>query len=146
MNGPLGFDRLMINTDLEEHGELLVLARAYSEHVQSVRLVATEDGACILERFTLLAFELQRNASIHVRDAEYNYTSCIYCIVCDGSFTLLDTDSGTDSDSDSKPNGYIVLYSTCSHYPHSQIIIQIWIPDHYCAHFQDRYICIWIQI
>ena len=46
------------STDLEEHGELLVLARAYSEHVQSVRLVATEDCACVLERFTLLAFKL----------------------------------------------------------------------------------------
>ena len=72
----------MINTDLEEHGELLVLARAYSEHVQSVRLVATEDGACVLERFTLLAFKLKQNASIRVRDTEHNYTSCIYYIVC----------------------------------------------------------------
>ena len=30
----------------------------------------------------------------------------------DGLFTLPDSDSGTDSDSDSKPNGYIVLYRT----------------------------------
>ena len=29
-----------------------------------------------------------------------------------GSFTLLETDSGTDLDSDSKPNGYIVLCRT----------------------------------
>ena len=29
-------------------------------------------------------------------------------------FTLTETDSGTDSDSDSKPNGYIVLCRTCS--------------------------------
>ena len=29
-----------------------------------------------------------------------------------GSFTLTETDSGTDSDSDSKPGGYIVLCRT----------------------------------
>ena len=29
-----------------------------------------------------------------------------------GSFTLTETDSNTDLDSDSKPNGYIVLYRT----------------------------------
>ena len=34
--------------------------------------------------------------------------------MCRGSFALTDTDSGTDSDSDSKPNGYIVLCRTCS--------------------------------
>ena len=70
------------NTDLEEHGELLVLARAYSEHVQSVRLVTTEDCACVLERFSLLAFKLQQNTNVYVRPAEYNYTLCIYCFVC----------------------------------------------------------------
>ena len=32
-----------------------------------------------------------------------------------GSFTLPQTDSVMDSDSDSKPNGYIVLRRTCSH-------------------------------
>ena len=32
-----------------------------------------------------------------------------------GSFTLTETDSGTDSDLDSKPDGYIVLCRTCSH-------------------------------
>ena len=32
-----------------------------------------------------------------------------------GLRTLPDTDSGTDSDSDSKPDGYIVLCKTCSH-------------------------------
>ena len=31
-----------------------------------------------------------------------------------GSFTLLETDSGTNSDSDSEQNGYIVLYRICS--------------------------------
>ena len=31
------------------------------------------------------------------------------------SFTLPEKDSSTDSDSDSKPNGYIVLFRTCSH-------------------------------
>ena len=65
-------------TDLEEHGELLVFARAYSEHVQSVRLAATEDCACVLERFTLLAFKLKQNASIRVCDAQYNCALCIY--------------------------------------------------------------------
>ena len=39
--------------------------------------------------------------------------SCL--IVTNGSFTLPETDSGMDSDSDSKPNGYIVLCKTCSH-------------------------------
>ena len=28
---------------------------------------------------------------------------------------------GTDSDSDSKPNGYIILYTTCSHYSDSDL-------------------------
>ena len=32
-----------------------------------------------------------------------------------GSFTLLEMDSGTDSDSDSKSDGYIALCRTCSH-------------------------------
>ena len=35
--------------------------------------------------------------------------------VCDGLFTFQVTDSGTDSDSDSKPDNYIVLCRTCSH-------------------------------
>ena len=34
---------------------------------------------------------------------------------CYGLFTLPDTDSGTDSDSDSEHDGYIVLCRTCSH-------------------------------
>ena len=34
----------------------------------------------------------------------------------DGLFTLTDTNSGTDSDSTSKPSGYIVLCRTGSHY------------------------------
>ena len=37
------------------------------------------------------------------------------CWFCISLFTLPDTDSGTDSDSDSKLDGYIVLYRTCSH-------------------------------
>ena len=32
-----------------------------------------------------------------------------------GSFTLTESDSGIQSDSESKPNGYIVRYRTCSH-------------------------------
>ena len=32
-----------------------------------------------------------------------------------GSFTLLEMDSDTDSDSDYKPNGYTALCRTCSH-------------------------------
>ena len=35
--------------------------------------------------------------------------------VPNGSFTLTETDSGTDSDSNSKPDGYITLCRTCSH-------------------------------
>ena len=37
------------------------------------------------------------------------------CICTNDSFTLSETGSGMGSDSDSKPNGYIVLYRTCSH-------------------------------
>ena len=54
-----------------------------------------------------------------------------------GSFTLLETDSGTDSDSYSKPDGYIVLCRTCSHCtdvdsdPHSLYLcrtgIRVWV-------------------
>ena len=33
-----------------------------------------------------------------------------------GLFSLPDTDSGTNSNSDSKPDGYIVLHGTCLHY------------------------------
>ena len=32
-----------------------------------------------------------------------------------GLFKLTETDSGTDSDSDSKPNCYVVLFRTCWH-------------------------------
>ena len=39
-----------------------------------------------------------------------------------GSFTLPQTDSGTDSDLDSKPDGYIVLYRTCSHCTESDLV------------------------
>ena len=34
---------------------------------------------------------------------------------CYGSFVLPDTDSSTNSDSDSKPDSYIVVCRTCSH-------------------------------
>ena len=37
-----------------------------------------------------------------------------------------------DSDSDSKPDGYIAQILT-------QILIQIGIPDYYCTHFWERY-------
>ena len=43
-----------------------------------------------------------------------------------GSFTLTETDSGTDSDSDSKPNGYIVL---CKTFHIAQTLT--WIPTRY---------------
>ena len=33
-------------------------------------------------------------------------------VLTSGSFTLTEMDSGTDSDSDSKPNGYILLCRT----------------------------------
>ena len=35
--------------------------------------------------------------------------------LCNGLFTLPETDLDTDSDSNSKPCGYIVLYRNCSH-------------------------------
>ena len=40
-----------------------------------------------------------------------------YCLVTqfNGLFTLMETDSGTDLDSDSKPNGYIALCRTRSY-------------------------------
>ena len=34
---------------------------------------------------------------------------------CNGLFTFPDTDSGTDSDSDSKPNGYRLYYAESVH-------------------------------
>ena len=40
---------------------------------------------------------------------------CWFRIVINGLFTLPQTDSGTDSDSDSKPDGYFVLCRTRSH-------------------------------
>ena len=45
------------------------------------------------------------------------YFAVIYFItnVYNGLFTLTETDSGTESDSDSKPDGYIVLCRTCTH-------------------------------
>ena len=33
-------------------------------------------------------------------------------LLCDDSFTLMEMESNLDSDSDSKPNGYIVLHGT----------------------------------
>ena len=44
---------------------------------------------------------------------------------CNGLFTLPDMDSCNNSNSDSKPDGYIVLYRTCS-LAQSQIWIHIW--------------------
>ena len=40
------------------------------------------------------------------------FTNILHKLECNGSFTLADSDAGTDSDSDSKPNGYIVLCRT----------------------------------
>ena len=37
--------------------------------------------------------------------------------LCKGSFTLTET----DSDLDSKPDGYIVLYRTCLHYTDKEL-------------------------
>ena len=37
----------------------------------------------------------------------------------DGLFTLVEMDLGTDSDLDSKPNGYIVLCRICLHFTDS---------------------------
>ncbi len=48
-------------THLEEHGELLVLARADAQRVERVRLVATEDGARVLERLPLLPLKLKKS-------------------------------------------------------------------------------------
>ena len=42
-------------------------------------------------------------------------TACWFHIIINGLFTLPDTDSGTDSDSDSKPDGYMVRCKICSH-------------------------------
>ena len=39
----------------------------------------------------------------------------LFNIISNGSFILTDTDSGVDSDLDSKPDGYIALYKNCSH-------------------------------
>ena len=35
-------------------------------------------------------------------------------VECDSLFTVTETNSGTDSDSDSKPDDYIVLCSHCT--------------------------------
>ena len=56
-----------------------------------------------------------------------------------GSFTLMESDSGTDSDSDSdtKPDGYIVLYRTV-HIAQTQI----WIPTpHLCKGQESESVC-----
>ena len=50
--------------------------------------------------------------------------------VLNGLFTLTETDSGTDSDLDSKPSGYIVLCRTCSHCTDSDL-------DPYSLFLQD---------
>ena len=42
-------------------------------------------------------------------------TSCLLTN-SNGSFTSTERDLGTDSDSDSEPDGYIALCRTCSHY------------------------------
>ena len=50
---------------------------------------------------------------IHNRDDKWRLSWCI------GLFILPDTDSGIDSDVDAKPDGYIVLYRTCSNFTDS---------------------------
>ena len=47
--------------------------------------------------------------------AECKYAKTVQVIGFGVIFTLRDTDSNTDSDSDSKPDGYIVLNRNCSH-------------------------------
>ena len=66
----------------------------------------------------------------------------LYCQLCElresrcGLFTLLDTDSIADSDSDSKPDGYIVLSRNYSNYTDSDSNLdRIPDTDHYCTHF-----------
>ena len=43
------------------------------------------------------------------------YVDCYLIVLCNGLFTLLEMDSGTDSNWDSQPNANIVLCRTCSH-------------------------------
>ena len=40
------------------------------------------------------------------------YQCFLSCVILNGSFTLLDSDTDNDSNSDSKPNRYIVLCKT----------------------------------
>ena len=55
-----------------------------------------------------------QSLTYHLYTHEGRRCSVFKTFQLNGLFTLLETDSGTNSDSDSKPDCYIVLYRNCS--------------------------------
>ena len=142
-------------------------------HLLSCFVVITTQGVCV-DPYELLATSLN---SYSVNGCRFSFRNVVDVVGCsnklskikrtfivfkeiskiesNGSFTLNETDSGTDPDSDSKPDGYIVLCRTCSHCtdsdmdPYSLFLYRTGIPVWVCiriCHWQCKWAITWINV